>query len=93
VTSRFAKSFICLNGPKQGTDVDAPPGTEPGSAVALPWVNARGVVCYCVYMVTEHEGTEGLMFIKTHGTPDGAQEQVHRIAAAVQAAKITAREN
>ncbi len=93
MTSRFAKSFTCLNGPKQGTDVDAPPGTETGSACALPWFDARGVMRYCVYMVTEHEGRLGLMFIKTHDTPASAQEQVQRIAAAITAAKMTASMN
>ncbi len=91
--SRFARSFTCLNGPKQGFTVEAPPGVETGSAVALPWVNVSGEPRYCVYMLTEHEGQEGLMFIKVHETPIAAQEQVHRIAAAVQAAKITASQN
>lgn len=93
MTSRFAKSVTCLNGPRQGLSIDAPPGVETGSAVALPWANLKGETRYCVYMLTEHEGKEGLMFIKTHDTPASAQEQVQRIAMAVQAAKMTAREN
>lgn len=93
MTSRFAESFLCFNGPKQGEYVDSQPGAAVGSACAVPWFDAKGVLRYCVYVLTEHQGTTGLMFIKTHDTTLSAQEQVHRITAVVNMAKEAAATN
>lgn len=98
MTSRFApavQSFVCLNGPKQGEYVDAPEGAtiEKGSAVAVPWFDAKGIMRYCVYVLVEHEGSLGLMFMKTHDKPLPAQEQVQHIRIVMEMARESARNN
>lgn len=90
MSSRFAKSYVCLNGPKEGDYIDAPPGVEVGSAVALPWFDAKHIIRYAVYILTEHEGTVGLMFLQSHEKAEKAQQHVHRITTVVQAAHLAA---
>lgn len=59
MTSRFQVSYQCLNGPKQGDYIDAPGEMESGSAVAVPWFNAKHILQYAVYVVTEIPQSSG----------------------------------
>lgn len=93
MTSRFAKQFPCLNGPKEGYLIDAPPNAAVGSAVALPWINARMETVYAVYILTEipkgdsdAPASFGLMFLQSHPTPERAQAHVQQVAYVLNAA-------
>ncbi len=102
--SKYAKSIVCLNGPKEGTWIDAPADVGPGRSVALPWASPKGTQ-YAVYTVTQIEDPNtadpiglpatklGLMFVKSHGTPLQAEEHVNRIAFAIGMAKEAAEMN
>ncbi len=94
MTSRFKPSYQCLNGPKQGDWIDAPHEMDQGCAVAVPWFNAKHILNYAVYVVTEYETqpapVKGLMFLQSHPTPDKAQEHVHRVTMVMGAAKMAA---
>ena len=94
MTSRFQQSYVCLNGPKEGHWIDAPGQPELGSACAVPWAGADGVIRYAVYVLTEHEvegeTRTGLMYIQSHAKPEKAQDHVHRLTTVIQAAKMAA---
>lgn len=91
MTSRFAASYLCLNGPKEGNWVDAPCQVEVGSACALPWFDSKHIIRYAVYVLVKRDDDKkpedseipdirfGLMFLQTHDTPEKAQEHVHRV--------------
>lgn len=104
MTSRFQVSYQCLNGPKQGDYIDAPGAMEAGCAVAVPWFNAKHILQYAVYVVTEIPGEPvydaiseeeqapkvGLMFLQSHNKPEQAQAHVHRVTMVMSAAKMAA---
>lgn len=85
--TRFAKSFVCLNGPREGTFVDTPPDADEGSACCLPWWNIKGQTRYAVYLLTTHNEELGLMYLASHPTTVRAQMHVERLAALLRAAK------
>lgn len=73
--------YRCFNGPCQDRTVDAPADTVPGCATALPWQTTRGDTKYAVYVVVEHLGQSGLMFLKSYDRPHQAQQRVREITA------------
>ena len=93
--SRFDKSFVCLNGPKEGTWIDAPADADVGTACAIPWIDAKGIIRFAVYLVhlipnDEQDTTmQGLMFVKSHDTTERAQHHVTELSLVMQAAKQT----
>lgn len=104
MTSRFAASYLCLNGPKEGDWVDAPCQVDVGSAVALPWFDSRHILRYCVYVLVAREAEPapeeepqgvrlGLMFMNTHDTAERAQEHVHRLTAVAKLSQYAGSEN
>ncbi len=95
--SKYSKSLVCLNGPKEGTWIDAPADVAPGRSVALPWDSPKGTQ-YAVYTVTRIDPDPtsekyGLLFIKSHPDPQHAEEHVNRIAFAIGMAKEAAEMN
>jgi hypothetical protein len=101
MTSRFGSSYVCLNGPKEGYWIDAPPGVEEGNAVAMPWIDAKGLIRFAVYVLMAIPTPEGetapddapklgLVFIKSHETPERAQQHVTDFALVMGAAKYDA---
>ncbi len=97
--SKYTKSIVCLNGPKEGTWIDAPPDVAVGRTVALPWYDAHGATQYAVYTATRLPHPDptgeklGLMFVKSHKTPAQAAEHVNRIAFTIGMAKEAAEMN
>lgn len=71
----------CLNGPCQGAKVDAPVGVVPGTPTALKWQNLQNKDRYAVYIVVEHSGMRGLMYLKSYNRPFQAQQRVNQIQA------------
>lgn len=101
MTSRFAKSVMCLNGPKEGNWIDAPPGVDVGTACAVPWVTINGQRSYAVYVVTLMPDADpsddaphlGLMYIESHRTPEQAQGHVERLSLVIQAGRQVGDQN
>jgi hypothetical protein len=73
--------LMCLNGPCQGSKVDAPIGVVPGTATALKWQNVQNKDRFAVYVVVEHNGIRGLMYLKSYNRPFQAVQRVNQITA------------
>lgn len=78
--SKFAKQFQCLNGPCAGRYIDAPATADFGDATAVPWTKASGSKAFAVYLVVEHQGQDGLMFIKSYDDAQDAAEKVQELS-------------
>lgn len=74
-------SYNCLNGPCAGTPVEAPSDATPGTGCAIPWKTPNGEQRYAVYLLVEHNGHYGLMFIQSYQRPEYAQAKVNRLTA------------
>jgi hypothetical protein len=69
----------CLNGPCQQSIIDAPMEVLPGYATAVRWTNIKGSPRYAVYVVVEHQGRTGLLYLKSYEKPYQAEQRVRHI--------------
>lgn len=74
-------TFTCLNGPCHGATVDAPSHATPGTACALRWATVKRAPRYAVYLLVDHNGEHGLMYMQSYTTPQYAQAKVQRLTA------------
>ncbi len=72
--------YNCLNGPCEGTPVEAPSDATVGTACAIPWNGPSGRR-FAVYMLVDHNGMRGLMFMQTYQRAEYAQAKVNRLTA------------
>lgn len=72
-------SYVCLNGPCAGANVQAPHDATPGTATALPWRTTKRQDRYAVYLLVDYNGQRGLMFLRSYHTPIQAQWKVERM--------------
>jgi hypothetical protein len=75
------RSYQCLNGPCEGRGVEAPSDATPGTACAIPWKTPRSEERFAVYLLVDHNGHQGLMYIQSYSKPDYAQAKVQRVTA------------
>ena len=78
--TQFKKTLLIFNGPCQGNYVDTAPGASFGDACALPWTNQQGKQRFAVYLLVEHQGQQGMMFLKSYETAFGAQQKVQELS-------------
>lgn len=83
----MTQHFLCWDGPCEGTLVtDVPMTAAVGHACALPWSGPRGKR-YAVYILLQKDdGAIGLVHDRSYDQPFKAQQRVHLITAAVEAA-------
>lgn len=73
--------FVCWNGPKQDALVGAPMDASVGTACALPWQTPEGKSRFAVYVLTEHAGRKGLLYLKSYESAQRAADRVTQITA------------
>jgi hypothetical protein len=66
----------CLNGPCEGSIVEAPFAVMSGVATALRWMTSQQAKRYAVYVVVDHLGLRGLMYLKSYSQPHHAEQKV-----------------